>query len=100
MPEPTDSPLSWFPWRVAGDPTLMRLTADKDAMTTRRNRSGDPAREPGLVNPQRYAGGVMPLGGFPTLLGAPLAFTPADLRAAGVDVALVGLTVDDNPVVG
>lgn len=69
-------------------------------MTTRRDRSRDPVREPGLVNPQRYAGGLMPLSGFPTLLGAPLAFTPDDLRAAAVDVALVGLTVDDNPVSG
>ncbi|MFM9196557.1 MAG: hypothetical protein ACKOWG_12600, partial [Planctomycetia bacterium] len=92
MPLPTDCPLEWFPWRVAGDPSLTRLTADRDALTARRDRSRDPAREPGLVNPQRYAGGLMPLSGFPTLLGAPLAFTPADLRAAAVDVALVGLT--------
>lgn len=100
MPPQTDPPLEWFPWRVAGDPALIRLTADRDAMTTRRDSSRDPVREPGLVNPQRYAGGLMPLSGFPTLLGAPLAFTPDDLRAAAVDVALVGLTVDDNPVVG
>lgn len=100
MPPSIDPPLASFPWCVAGDPALIRLTPDKDAMTTRRDSSRDPAREPGLVNPQRYAGGLMPLGGFPTLLGAPLAFTPADLRAAAVDVALVGLTVDDNPVVG
>ena len=45
---PTDPPLEWFPWRVAGDPSLIRLTADKDAMTTRRDSSRDPAREPGL----------------------------------------------------
>ena len=100
MPPTTEPPLEWFPWRVAGDPMLVRLTADKDALTTRRDSSHDPAREPGLINPQRYAGGLMPLSGFPTLLGAPLAFTPADLRAAAVDIALVGLTVDDNPVVG
>lgn len=31
-----DAPLEWFPWRVAGDPALIRLTPDKDAMTTRR----------------------------------------------------------------
>jgi arginase family enzyme len=100
MSPKSEPPLDWFPWRVAGDPSLIRLTVDKDAMTTRRDRSRDPVREPGLVNPQRYVGGLMPLSGFPTLLGAPLAFTPDDLRAAKVDVALVGLTVDDNPVSG
>jgi hypothetical protein len=46
MPPHTDPPLEWFPWRVAGDPALIRLTADKDAMTTRRDRSRDPVRDP------------------------------------------------------
>lgn len=69
-------------------------------MTTRRDTSSDPRREPGLFNPQRYAGGVMPMGGFPSFLGAPLAMNTADLKAGRVDAALVGLTIDDNPVPG
>lgn len=94
-----DAPAEWFPW-VLDDPHAVRIAEDKDALTWRRDRSGDPPREAGVVNPQRYAGGVMPLGGFPTFLGAPMAFSTKDLRASGVDVALVGLTIDDNPVPG
>ena len=93
-------PADWWPWRDPDDPAVNRLGAQYDAMTTRRDVSTDPAREPGLFNPQRYAGGLVLMSGFPTFLGAPLAMNTADLKAGKVDAALVGLTVDDNPVPG
>lgn len=37
---------------------------------------------------------ALSLGGIPTLLNAPLALTPADLKAAKVDVALMGVPAD------
>ncbi len=49
-------------------------------------------REPGLVNPQRFYGqGFMQI---PTFLHQPLAFTPGDLAAAEVDVAIMGAFTD------
>ncbi len=49
-------------------------------------------REPGLVNPQRFYGqGFMQI---PTFLHQPLAFTPSDLAAAEVDVAIMGAFTD------
>jgi agmatinase len=93
-------PAHWWPWRDPDDPTVNRLGEQRDALTMRRDTSSDPRREPGLFNPQRYASGVMPMGGFPSFLGAPLAMDTADLKAGKVDAALVGLTIDDNPVPG
>jgi len=68
----------------------------KDDFFTRRDTSQDSQRDPGLVNPQRYAGGSMVFNGFPTYLGAPLAFNTADLKAGKVDVALVGVSIKDQ----
>ena len=49
-------------------------------------------REPGLIYPQRFYGqGFMQL---PTFLHQPLAFTPEDLAAAEVDVAILGAFTD------
>ncbi len=49
-------------------------------------------REPGVVDPQRFPGqGYMQL---PTFLHQPLAFTPGDLAAAEVDVAIMGAFTD------
>ncbi len=49
-------------------------------------------REPGLVDPQRFFGqGYAQL---PTFLHQPLAFTPGDLAAAEVDVAIMGAFTD------
>lgn len=49
-------------------------------------------REPGIVDPQRFPGqGYMQL---PTFLHQPLAFTPGDLAAAEVDVAIMGAFTD------
>lgn len=49
---------------------------------------------------QRYAFGFLAKGGFPTYLGAPLAFNSADLKAGKIDVALVGLTIEDQVIPG
>ncbi len=49
-------------------------------------------REPGLVNPQRFAN--MGYAQMPTFLSQPLAFTPEDLAAADVDVAILGAFTD------
>jgi arginase family enzyme len=49
-------------------------------------------REPGIVDPQRFFGqGYMQL---PTFLHQPLAFTPEDLAAGEVDVAIMGAFTD------
>ncbi|RJL35670.1 agmatinase family protein [Bailinhaonella thermotolerans] len=52
-----------------------------------------PGREPGPINVQRYRQ-VPAYSGIATFLGLPLCLTPEDLRAGGVDVAVVGAPVD------
>lgn len=51
----------------------------------------DPRRQPGPVSLSRYARGG---GGFPTFSGAPVAFTPEDLKAGKVDIAILGAPLD------
>jgi arginase len=51
----------------------------------------DPKREPGPVSLSRYLRGN---GGFSTFAGSPVAFTPADLKAGKVDVAIMGAALD------
>ena len=54
-----------------------------------RDSGGDPAREPGLIYPGRLRGqGVL------TFFQLPVAVTPEDLRAGGVDVAIMGAGID------
>ncbi|GAA2587638.1 agmatinase [Actinomadura fulvescens] len=55
--------------------------------------SGFPHREPGPINVQRYQH-VPAYAGIATFLGLPLCLTPEDLRAGGVEVAVVGAPVD------
>lgn len=93
-------PADWWPWRDPQDPGVTRLGEQRDIMTMRRDTSADPKREPGPVSLQRYAGGMVAFSGFPTFLGAPVAMNTADLKAGKVDAAIVGLTIDDNPVPG
>lgn len=59
----------------------------------RRDTSEDPKREPGLINIQRYDGGLA-WTGIPSFFMLPLALTPEDLRAGDVDVALLGAPLD------
>ncbi len=95
----TEMPVKWAPWKDPTNPDVVILSKDKDAFYTRRDRSDDPKKEPGLTNPQRYAAGLVQYG-FPTYLGAPMAFTTEDLKAGNVDVALVGLAIGDQSVPG
>jgi len=57
-----------------------------NAWRLKRPASMDPKREPGPIALGRYDG----RGGPPTFGGLPLAFTPADLKAGEVDVAILG----------
>jgi len=74
-----------FPEWNLEDPT-------KDAWSTKReDLQGD--RPPGLIDLTRYLLGAQGHG-IATFLQAPVALTPADLRAAEVDVAIVGAGLD------
>ena len=78
----------------AVDPELAIIRLDPDAegldvWTQLRDTADDPEREPGIV----------PIGrlrrpGVQSFFSLPLAFTPEDLLAAGVDVAVFGAPVD------
>ena len=57
-----------------------------NAWRLKRPASMDPKREPGPIELGRYDGH----GGPPTFGGLPLAFTPEDLKAGEVDVAILG----------
>lgn len=96
-------PQKWAPWKDPKNPDVIILDKDdpsKDIWKMRRDRSQDPAREPGLVHVQRYASGFSSMGAFPTFLAAPMAFNTNDLKAGGVEVAIVGLNIDDNLIAG
>ena len=53
-------------------------------------------REPGLINVQRFVGG-MPWVGIPTFFHLPVALTPEDLKAANVEVAIFGAELIGDP---
>ena len=59
--------------------------------TKRPDLQGD--RPPGLIDLRRYMF-QMGMSGIQTFLGSPMALTPADLRAAEVDVAIIGAGLD------
>lgn len=66
-----------------------------DSWKTRRDRSGDPGREPGPVDLRRYE--LHPAySGIGTFLGVPVCLTPDDLRAGQVDVAILGAPMDSG----
>ena len=94
----------WMPWKDPTDPIgIHRMDPDDPSnagWNARRDTSNDPKREPGLVNPQRYHSGFQSLYGFPTYFGAPMAFTTEDLRAANVDVAVVGMAAENHIIPG
>ena len=93
----------YFPWKDPNNPNIMLLDGDdplKEGWHLRRDTSNDPNREAGLFNPQRYEVGLIAMGGFPTFLGAPMALTSEDLKAGGVEIAMVGLNIDDNLIAG
>jgi len=66
----------------------------RDPLTMRRSveeRQGN--RPPGVVNLQQTYGGTAFMG-IPTFFKAPVALTPADLKAGKVDIAIMGAAVD------
>ncbi|PCD02782.1 arginase [Sphingomonas spermidinifaciens] len=63
-----------------------------NAWKTKRPLLLDPKRDPGPVDLGRYIGGRG--GGFATFANAPVAFTPEDLKAGKVEVAIVGAPLD------
>jgi agmatinase len=65
---------------------------DFNEWKTLRPQAWNPAREPGPINVSRYITGRN--NGIKTFAGAPLAFTPEDLIAGKVDVAIVGAPLD------
>ncbi len=83
-------PASLQPWRDPDNPNVQILDDGWDVYYKRRDRSKDPKREAGPINMQRYSV-VSGINGFPTYMGLPVAFTPDDLKAGEVDVAIVGL---------
>lgn len=83
-------PAALQPWRDPANPNVMILEDGWDVYYKRRDRSGDPKREAGPINMQRYEV-VSGINGFPTYMGLPVALTPEDLKAGAVDVAIVGL---------
>ena len=83
-------PAEMQPWRDPSNPNVMVLEDGWDFYYKRRDRSGDPKRDPGPIDLQRYEA-VSGINGFPTYLGLPVALTPEDLVAGKVDVAIVGL---------
>ena len=69
------------------------MAGDLPAWKQEYDRSNDPKREPGPIQLSRYqinAG----YAGIKTFMGLPLCLTPEDLKAAGVDVAILGAPVD------
>lgn len=99
---PEGVPAEWMPWIDPDNENVILQDPDetRDVFRLRRDDSKDPARDAGLINLQRYETGIIPFGGFPTFLGAPMAMTTEDLKAAGVEVAMVGLTIGDNFIPG
>jgi agmatinase len=64
-----------------------------DGWKTRRNRAGDPGREPGPINLNRYE--LQPAyAGVPSFMRLPVCLTPEDLRAGKVDAAIIGVPMD------
>lgn len=61
----------------------------------RRDRGGDPRREPGPIDLSRYRTSPA-YSGIPTFMGVPVCLTPDDLRAGNVDAAIVGAPVDNG----
>ena len=83
-------PASLQPWRDPDNPLIENVSEGWDIYYKRRDQSGDPKREPGPIDLQRYEV-VSGINGFPTFMGLPVALTPEDLVAGKVDIAYVGL---------
>jgi len=77
---------------VDPDDEVIRLDTDdeeRDPWNSLRDTSNDAAREPGLIQVGRLG-----RAGVRTFFGLPVALTQEDLRAADVDVAVLGAPID------
>src|ERR1700736_3613203 len=61
----------------------------KDATSLYRDCRDNPKREPGPINIQKTLGGLA-YQGIRTFFRAPVALCPEDLKAGGVDIAIMG----------
>ncbi|MGI9364037.1 MAG: arginase family protein, partial [Rhizobiaceae bacterium] len=85
---------SWMPWVDPDNPDVIVLDPESNkGWRKRRDTSGDPQREAGVINPQRYSYGVG-THGFPTYYNAPMAFNSEDLKASGIEIAFFGSALD------
>ncbi|MFT4940786.1 MAG: agmatinase [Paraglaciecola sp.] len=71
---------------------LNKASPDFNSWRLKRPQSMNPDREPGPISLSRYLGGGH--SGIPTFANAPVAFTPEDLIAGKVDVAILGAPLD------
>jgi len=71
---------------------LNKASPDFNSWRLKRPQSMNPDREPGPISLGRYLGSSS--SGIPTFANAPVAFTPEDLIAGKVDVAILGAPLD------
>ena len=97
----TRNDLSLTPWIDPDNPNVIRLDPTDATINTwnERNTKGNPKREPGPIDVQRYSGGF-DFAGFPTFFKMPIALNTEDLKAGDVDVAIVGSVTDNNLIRG
>ena len=83
------------PIREGEKPVIPLDTGDPsyNIWNTLRDLSKDPKREPGIINLQKYEFG-MSYNAMPTFFNAPVAMSPADLKASQVDIAIIGAVPD------
>ena len=77
-----------MPHEVPGDPTKMEIKQDKSTDIWRAEREAS-GRAPGPMDVQRYQLQMEPVG-IQTFFKLPVALTPEDLQAGGIDVAIFG----------
>jgi len=83
------------PIREGEEPLIPLDTGDPSYNIWRelRDLSEDPAREPGIINIQKYNFGFS-YNAMPTFFHLPVAMSPADLKASQVDIAILGAVPD------
>jgi agmatinase len=87
--------LEAVPIREGEEPVIPLDTGDPSYNLWRqlRDLSEDPAREPGIINIQKY-NFALSYNAMPTFFHLPVAMSPADLEASQVDVAIMGAVPD------
>ena len=81
------------PIREGEKPMIPLDTGDPTFNLWRTLRELDPDRKPGIINVQKYDFG-MAYNAMPTFFFAPIAMSPADLKASKVDIAIMGAVPD------